>query len=196
MQDGSRASGSNCKIRELPDRSEYFVGKVADIISTGRTGAAARIATGSAAAVGHAPFSLPLLALLAFSLAIWMHASSTSAKAAFRTGWMIGFGYFLIVLIWIIEPFLVHPERHGWMAPLALLIAPFCMALFWAAAFRPCLVNGKLRRVARDRSGLYHGGLRNGSGSCLDRISMGIARLYLGRYPRCPSCSIIPGHMD
>lgn len=44
---------------------------------------------------------------------------------------MIGFGYFLMMLHWIVWPFLVEPERDGWMAPFALILLPAGLALFW-----------------------------------------------------------------
>ncbi|MGR3616156.1 MAG: apolipoprotein N-acyltransferase [Paracoccaceae bacterium] len=51
-------------------------------------------------------------------------------------GWSFGLGYFALGLSWIIEPFQVDPDRHGWMAPFALFFLAGGLALFWAAAFR------------------------------------------------------------
>ena len=45
-------------------------------------------------------------------------------------------GYFAAALFWIVEPFLVDPERHGWMAPFALVGMAGGLALFWGAAVR------------------------------------------------------------
>jgi apolipoprotein N-acyltransferase len=37
-------------------------------------------------------------------------------------------------LSWIVEPFLIDAVRHGWMAPLAVLLLSFGLGLFWGAA--------------------------------------------------------------
>ena len=59
----------------------------------------------------------------------------TQRRAAAWFGWLLGLGYFAITLRWIIEPFLVDPVRHGWMAPFAIVLMAGGLALFWAAAF-------------------------------------------------------------
>ena len=56
-------------------------------------------------------------------------------RDAARRGWWAGFGYFLLTLHWIVDPFFVDPARDGWMAPFALLALPGGLALFWAVAF-------------------------------------------------------------
>ncbi|MCC5991374.1 MAG: apolipoprotein N-acyltransferase [Rhodobacteraceae bacterium] len=48
--------------------------------------------------------------------------------------WAAGAGYFAASLFWIIEPFFVEPEIHGWMAPFALMLMAGGLALFWAGA--------------------------------------------------------------
>lgn len=60
---------------------------------------------------------------------------ATSPWRGALIGWGFGLGYFVLGLAWIIEPFLVDPERHAWMAPFALLFLAAGLALFWAAAF-------------------------------------------------------------
>ena len=56
-------------------------------------------------------------------------------RASAWFGWLFGLGYFALTLRWLIEPFLVDPLRHGWMAPFALLFMAGGLALFWGAAF-------------------------------------------------------------
>jgi apolipoprotein N-acyltransferase len=87
------------------------------------------------AAMGQAPFGFypATLAGLIGGFAL-LHAAPTLARAAL-TGWGFGFGYFALGLVWIVQPFLVDPWRHGWMAPFALLLMSGGMALFWAAGF-------------------------------------------------------------
>lgn len=140
MVGGSRASGSSCTIRGLLDRAPIRAGSAP---LTGIGGIALRLLVGAGAALGHGPLSLPLLSLIAFSAAFWLHASSRSIKGALCNGWLIGFGYFAVVLVWIVEPFLIHPERHAWMAPVALAGAPAGLALFWAVAFGAAQAIGK-----------------------------------------------------
>ncbi|MDV7337982.1 apolipoprotein N-acyltransferase [Terasakiella sp. A23] len=40
-------------------------------------------------------------------------------KQAFVTGWMFGIGFFGGGLYWLTNAFLVHPDKHGWLIPLA-----------------------------------------------------------------------------
>jgi apolipoprotein N-acyltransferase len=47
---------------------------------------------------------------------------------------MFGFGYFLVTLNWIVEPFLVDVQTTGFMAPFALILMAGGLALFWGAA--------------------------------------------------------------
>ncbi len=90
-------------------------------------------ALGAAMATGQAPLglwwvTLPALAVLLRGL------SRQSARQAAWSGWFAGAGYFAIALSWIVSPFLVDVARHGWMAPFALVLMSFGLALFWAAA--------------------------------------------------------------
>ena len=93
------------------------------------------LACGALAALGQAPWGLwPLsLAMLGGIFALFVHEDGWRRSACL--GGAAGTGYFLIALSWIIEPFLVDPVRHGWMAPFALLFLSVGMALFWALAF-------------------------------------------------------------
>ncbi len=58
-----------------------------------------------------------------------------SPRRGASLGWAFGLGYFALGLAWIIEPFLVDPDRHAWMAPFALFFLSGGLALFWGAAF-------------------------------------------------------------
>ncbi|MEM9395536.1 MAG: apolipoprotein N-acyltransferase [Pseudomonadota bacterium] len=90
--------------------------------------------SGAIAALGHAPFGFPMFALAGFAVGVWVVAQSDGWRRSSFLGWAFGFGYFLVCLHWIVEPFLVDPPRHGWMAPFALLLLPGGLALFWGAA--------------------------------------------------------------
>ncbi|VDS08004.1 Apolipoprotein N-acyltransferase [Paracoccus haematequi] len=87
------------------------------------------LALGLVAALGLPPFGLWIATPLA--LAILIH------RAARRDGVFLpmlaaGFGWFALSMSWIVEPFLVEPEIHGWMAPFALVLMALGGALFWA----------------------------------------------------------------
>lgn len=89
---------------------------------------------GVGAALGHAPFhlwfvSFPALVLVFFTIA----KAPTSGRAAWR-GWLAGAGYFAVALHWIVEPFLVDIQTHGWLAPFALIALAGGLALFWSLA--------------------------------------------------------------
>lgn len=54
--------------------------------------------------------------------------------AAAQVGWWFGFGYFLAGLFWIGEAFLVEAEIFAVLMPVAVLLMPAGLALFYAAA--------------------------------------------------------------
>lgn len=87
---------------------------------------------GAVAAAGLAPLGWWWLALASFAALVWQVGSWPGLAG--RVAWAGGFGYFLVGLNWIVEPFLIDPARDGWMAPFALLALPGGLALFWAAA--------------------------------------------------------------
>lgn len=82
---------------------------------------------------GQAPFSLWWLALLALGAVLWLLPGAASLRGAALRGWWAGAGYVLATHFWIIDPFLVDPVRHGWMAPFALLGMAGGLALIFAA---------------------------------------------------------------
>lgn len=90
---------------------------------------------GLVAAAGQAPVSLPWLTLAGLAVAYLLFTNETRAKRAAWIGWAFGTGYFAAALFWIVEPFMVDPVRHGWMAPFALIGLAGGLALFWALAF-------------------------------------------------------------
>jgi apolipoprotein N-acyltransferase len=100
---------------------------------------AAAAACGVAAAFGQAPWSLWPVAFLGYAGGIALVAGA--ARPAL-VAWVMGAAHFAVALHWITEPFLVDPERHGWMAPFALCLMAGGLALFWGAAG---WVAGRLR---------------------------------------------------
>lgn len=90
---------------------------------------------GALAALGLAPYGLWPITLAILALIPWLLRGVAKKRNAALIGWALGAGYFAHALIWIVEPFLVDVQRHGWMAPFALFFLAGGLALFWAAAF-------------------------------------------------------------
>ena len=90
------------------------------------------ILCGIVAGIGQVPLSLPWATLIAIAFAfLLLRAPQTILQTALAS-WLFGLGYFAATLHWIVEPFFVDPDRHGWMAPFALLLMAGGGALFWA----------------------------------------------------------------
>ncbi len=87
---------------------------------------------GAVIASGQAPLGLWWLAVPA--LAVFLHLVVGAAQGRGWIAWFGGAGYFAAALAWIVEPFLIAPEIHGWMAPFAVVLLAFGLALFWALA--------------------------------------------------------------
>ena len=90
---------------------------------------------GVAMALAQPPVSFPVVLFLAVPLLFQLVRGAGRAGAGFGIGWAAGAGYFATGLFWIIEPFMIDPERHGWMAPFALVGMAGGLALFWGTAF-------------------------------------------------------------
>ncbi|MGR3662947.1 MAG: apolipoprotein N-acyltransferase [Paracoccaceae bacterium] len=120
-------------------------------ILSGWRGLLAPMATGAIIALGLAPFSLIWLTLPALCLAVFFALSCPPKQAASR-GFATGFGYALVSLSWITEPFFVDIARHGWMAPFALFFMAAGFGAFWAlgfwAAARISPANSTTRAIA------------------------------------------------
>ncbi|MFP4326889.1 MAG: apolipoprotein N-acyltransferase [Paracoccaceae bacterium] len=89
---------------------------------------------GALLALGQAPFELWPLALPALTGLMALHAAERGAGGAALRAWAAGCAYFAVALHWIVEPFFVDPQAHGWMAPFALVFMCGGLALFWGAA--------------------------------------------------------------
>lgn len=100
-------------------------------------------ALGAISAAAVAPlFAWPVLLITLPVLALMLNPSDdqepevsrASVLRAAGTGCWFGFGYFLISLHWIIEPFLVEAETFAWLIPFAVTLLPGGLALFYGAA--------------------------------------------------------------
>ncbi|MDG1289516.1 MAG: apolipoprotein N-acyltransferase [Lentibacter sp.] len=94
--------------------------------------------------LGLAPFGLWPIALVALACIYLMMLSAQSRRSAGVIGWAAGTGYFALALVWIVEPFMVDPWRHGWIAPFALFFMSAGLALFWGTAFAFAHGRGRL----------------------------------------------------
>ena len=91
----------------------------------------AAVVLGGGVALGHAPLSLWPVSIACLILFFVLSRNVTSPM---KLGWVFGFGYFLVTLNWIVEPFLVDLQTTGFMAPFALVLMAGGLALFWGAA--------------------------------------------------------------
>ncbi len=98
--------------------------------------------SGALAALGHAPFSVPVATVAGFAVAIRLAATASDWKTATVRGWLFGSGYFALVMVWIVEPFLVFPLRDGWLAPFAIFFMAGGLAIFWALSFGLAYIAG------------------------------------------------------
>ena len=91
---------------------------------------------GLAVSTGQAPIAFWPASLIGLSLFFWLYRfhwpHKSSVQGAFKSGWWLGFGYFLGTLNWLVDPFLVDIAAHGWMAPFAVVLMSGSLALFWA----------------------------------------------------------------
>lgn len=136
------AAGLDAAIAALRDRVTGLAGW--------RRGAAAT-AAGLLSVLAMAPFFLFPVLWLTLPVLVWlMHAPGAQldgsphtgwtrigrhpAGRAAGAGWWFGFGYFFGGLFWIGEAFLVEAEVFAVLLPVAVVLMPAGLALFWAAA--------------------------------------------------------------
>jgi apolipoprotein N-acyltransferase len=104
----------------------------------------AAVGAGALSALAMAPFFLWPVLWLTLPVLVWLidgaaarHVGKRPVRcfaAAAETGWWWGFGYFLAGLYWIGEAFLVEAEVFAAIMPLAVVMMPAGLALFYAAA--------------------------------------------------------------
>ena len=116
------------RLHRMPDIDAY----VARLAARPRVRVVMLLLAGAVASLGQAPFLIwaATLAGLLVAFLFWRH--SRLPRAAALQGWLFGLGYFSVTMSWLVNPFFVEPERHGWMAPFALLGMAGGLALLWA----------------------------------------------------------------
>ncbi|MEL6745037.1 MAG: apolipoprotein N-acyltransferase, partial [Pseudomonadota bacterium] len=117
------------------------------ILLEGWRAAALAFAAGAVSALSMAPYHLVFVLFATVPVLIWLLDGAVPTVKdngkvslfgrvwpAFRTGWWFGFGYFLAGLWWIGQAFLVDGDEFAWLLPIAVLILPAGLALFWGLA--------------------------------------------------------------
>jgi apolipoprotein N-acyltransferase len=102
---------------------------------TGLARVALALAAGGVMALAQTPVDWPLAYFLSLPPLLFLLDGTAGRRGGFAVGWLAGVGYFTGTLFWIVEPFLVDPERHAWLAPFGLAGMVGGLALFWGAAF-------------------------------------------------------------
>jgi len=91
------------------------------------------ISLGALLAVGHAPLNLWFFSFVAICLCFLdIVKQSRRSNIALYT-MLLGMGYFILTLNWIVEPFFVNFRLHAWIAPFAIFFISLAMAFFWCA---------------------------------------------------------------
>lgn len=105
------------------------------LTATGLRGAALSSALGVLVGLGQAPYGLWPVSLLGLVGIFLRYSSAANGRAALAQGFWSGFGYALLVMFWITEPFLVDAQTYGWMAPFGLAAMAGGFGLFWSIGF-------------------------------------------------------------
>ena len=91
---------------------------------------------GLALAFTQEPFNLPYCTFLVLPLVPFLVIRSLKTSKQYSlSGFAFGLGYFGLTFIWIINPFLVDPQKNIWLAPFAYTLFVSLLSLFWALAF-------------------------------------------------------------
>lgn len=98
---------------------------------------------GAVLALGQAPFDFFAVGFVSFTLIVWLLDGVGTAPGkgwmraafpAFAVGWWFGFGYFLAGLFWVGNALLVEAEDFAWALPLAVIVLPAGLAIFYGLA--------------------------------------------------------------
>ena len=117
----------------------YFVSNLILLDGWRRHGLA--LVAGALASLAQPPLGLFPLLWVCVPILVWLldsaslgKSSKASALAMAKVGWMFGFGFFLLTFYWLGAAFLVEADKFAWALPLAILVLPAGLALFWALA--------------------------------------------------------------
>lgn len=101
------------------------------------------ILAGAVAALALPPVGFVAALFVSFTLLIWLLDGATGGPdggsfsgfgTSFFIGWCFGFGYFVAGLWWLGGALLVEADEFAWALPLAVLVLPAVLALFYGLA--------------------------------------------------------------
>jgi len=110
-------------------------------------------ALGALSALTFEPFRLFPLLLLAYGALVLLFDGARQGNHRFRDslliGWSFGFGFFLVGHYWIGYAFFVDAAAHAWQMPIAMMVMPLGLGLFYAGAGPLCMLAWRpgIRRV-------------------------------------------------
>ncbi len=82
------------------------------------------------------PFNIPYCTFLVLPLIPFMVIKYLKTpKQYLLSGFAFGLGYFGLTFLWIVNPFLVDPQKNIWLAPFAYPLFVSSLSFFWAFAF-------------------------------------------------------------
>lgn len=122
-------------------RIERFAGRL--ILLSGWRRAVAAFAAGGFAVLSVAPYDFFAAGFVSFPVLVWLLDGATADPAArflrrllpaFSIGWWFGFGYFVFSLWWVGMAMLVEAESFAWAIPIAVLVLPAIMSVFYGLA--------------------------------------------------------------
>ena len=86
---------------------------------------------GLALAFTQEPFNLPYCTFLVLPLASFLVIRFLKTPKQYLSGgFAFGLGYFSLTFIWIINPFLVDPQKNMWLVPFAYPLFVSLLSLF------------------------------------------------------------------
>ena len=117
---------------------------------------------GALATLSQAPYDFFAVCLVSFPVLVWLIDGAAAEggrglvgrlRPTFAVGWWFGFGYFLAGLWWVGNALLVEAESFAWALPLAILVLPAGLALFYGlaaalAGMAPAAKVGRSRPLA------------------------------------------------
>lgn len=119
-------------------------------------------AAGALATLGHAPFQLTLLFVIAITVLVWLlDVSATKGRklrSAFSMGWFFGVGHFASGLYWVAAAFNVDSDAWGpiWGIPATIGLAAGLALFFGVGALIAMLLwTNDVRRIAAFAIGIF-----------------------------------------
>ncbi len=112
-----------------------MIEKLKNIVGmAGWRGALVVYVLGALSALAMPPTHMWWLLFVTVPLFLLRFGAVTTFAAAFREGWLFGFGYFCVALHWIGFAFLVDAKTYLWMMPFAVGGLAAVMAIYWGLA--------------------------------------------------------------